>query len=54
MATKSKATDELRGKARMRAEIVEAKRGLHKIGAVSTADLEKTTLAMLGAMRSPR
>ena len=47
MARKSKARGELKGKARMRAEIVEAMRGLHKVGAVSDAELEKTTLRML-------
>ena len=54
MATKNKPTSELRGKARMRAEIVEATRGLHKIGVVSAADLEKTTLAMLGRDALPK
>lgn len=44
----------LKGKARMRSEIVEAMRGLHKIGAVSDADLEKTTLRMLGRGALPK
>jgi putative transcriptional regulator len=35
-------------KTRMRHEIVEATRGLHKIGAVSDVELAKTTLRMLG------
>ena len=38
----------------MRAEIVEAMRCLHKIGAVSAADLEKTTLRMLGREALPK
>ena len=36
----------------MRSEIVEAMRGLHKIGAVSDAELEKTTLRMLAPRRA--
>lgn len=54
MATKSKARGELKGKARLRSEIVEAMRGLHKIGAVNDADLEKTTLRMLGRAALPK
>ena len=45
MATKRKPKGELKGKARLRSEIVEAMRGLHKIGAVSDAELEKTSNA---------
>jgi putative transcriptional regulator len=45
---------ELRGKARIRAEIVEMSRALHKVGAVSDADLEKTTLRMLGRDALPK
>lgn len=52
MARKSKG--ELKGKARMRAEIVEAMRGLHKVGAISGAELEKTTLRMLGRDALPK
>ena len=37
-----------RGKSRLRSEIVEAMRDLHKVGAVSDGELEKTTLRMLG------
>lgn len=44
MAARNKAN----GKARMRAEIVEAMQGLHKIGAISDEELEATTLKMLG------
>jgi len=48
MARGRKAKGELKGKARLRSEIVEAMWGLNKIGAVSDADVEKTTLRMLG------
>jgi putative transcriptional regulator len=54
MTKKSKAKDELKGKARMRSEIVEAIRGLHKMGKVSDADLEKTTLRMLDRKALPK
>lgn len=54
MASKAKPKRELRGKARMRAEIVEISRGLHKIGAISDAELEKTTLRMLGREGLPK
>ena len=54
MATKSKVAGALRGKARMRAEIVEATRGLHRIGVVSDTDLKKTTLAMFGRDALPQ
>ncbi len=54
MATKTRAKDALTGKARMRSEIVEAMQGLHKIGAVSDAELEKTTLRMLGRDALPK
>ena len=54
MATRIKAKGVLRGKARMRAEIVEISRGLHKIGAISDAELEKTTLRMLGRDALPK
>jgi putative transcriptional regulator len=47
MTTKTKTKGELKGKARMRSEIVEAIRGLNKIGAVGDAELENTTLRML-------
>ena len=42
------ASSEPRGKARIRSEIVEMSRALHKVGAVSDAELRKTTLRMLG------
>lgn len=54
MAKQSKANGELRGKARLRAEIVEATRGLHKIGVVGDAELEKTTLKMLDRNALPK
>jgi putative transcriptional regulator len=54
MATRRKAKGKLRGKARMRAEIVEISRGLNKIGAISNAELEKTTLRMLGRDALPK
>jgi len=54
MAEKSKAKGELKGKARLRSEIVEAMRGLHKIGKVSDTELEKTTLRMLGRDALPK
>jgi putative transcriptional regulator len=54
MARKSRPKGELEGKARMRAEIVEAMRGLHKVGAIGGAELEKTTLRMLGRDALPR
>jgi putative transcriptional regulator len=54
MTKRSRARKHLPGKARMRSEIVEAMRGLHKIGAVSDEELEKTTLKMLGKDALPK
>jgi putative transcriptional regulator len=54
MAKKTKKKTVPRSKARMRAEIVEAMHGLHKIGAVSEAELTKTTLRMLGKDALPK
>ena len=48
MARRTRGKGELRGKARLRSEIVEAMRGLNKIGLVGDAELEKTTLRVLG------
>jgi putative transcriptional regulator len=48
MTRTSEAKAEPRGKARIRSEIVEMSRALHKVGAVSDAGLQKTTLRMLG------
>lgn len=47
MAKKNKKKTESRGKARMRAAIVEAIRGFQKTGAVEEAELAKITLRML-------
>jgi hypothetical protein len=41
MARKVKVSGELKSKARLRSEIVEAFHGLHKIGAVGDAELAK-------------
>lgn len=38
----------------MRAEIVEISQALHKVGAISAAELEKTTIAMLGRDALPK
>src|SRR5260370_17892569 len=54
MATRTRAKAALKGKAGLRAEIVEAMQGLHKIGAVSDAELAKTTLRMLGRDALPK
>ncbi len=54
MAARNKPKGELRGKARMRAESVEATQGLHKIGVVSDEELEITTLKMLGKDALPK
>ena len=48
MAKTLKANAKPRARARIRSEIVEAMRGLRKVGAVSDGELEKTTLRMLG------
>lgn len=45
---KSKATGELKGKARMRAELVEAAQGLGKIGLMDRETVDKITVRMLG------
>jgi putative transcriptional regulator len=54
MAKKTKTKAAPRGKARMRAEIVEAMAGLRKIGAVGEAELKKTTLRMVGRNALPK
>jgi putative transcriptional regulator len=48
MARTTEAKTKLRGKARIRTEIVDMSRALHKVGAVRDAGLRKTTLRMLG------
>jgi putative transcriptional regulator len=45
---------ELKGKARLRSEIVDMARALNKVGAVSDVELEKTTLTMLGRDALPK
>ena len=54
MKTKPENALEPRGSARLRSEIVEAMAGLHKIGVVSGAELEQTTLRMLGRSALPK
>jgi hypothetical protein len=54
MAKQNKTKSELRGKARVRSEIVEMAQSLHRIGAMSNGELEKTTIKMLGRMRCRR
>jgi putative transcriptional regulator len=54
MTAKGNAKGGLKGRSRMRSEIVEAMRGLHKIGAVNDAELDKTTLRMLGRDALPK
>jgi len=54
MARKSRAKGELRGKARLRAEIVEMTRGMHRAGLVDNAELEWTTIRMLGRDALPK
>lgn len=49
-----KKTGELKGKARLRAEIVESARELNRIGAYSDAELVKTTIRMLGRDALPK
>ena len=54
MKKKNRVVRELKGKARLRAEIVEISRTLHKLGAISSNELEKTTLKMLGRDALPK
>lgn len=54
MARRSSAKGDPRGKARIRAEIVEISRGLRKVGAIGDAELRKTTLRMLGRDALPK
>ncbi len=54
MARKDEAKRALKGKARPRSEIVAGVRGLHRIGAVDDAQLEKTTWPMLGRDALPK
>ena len=50
MSKTKKANGEVRGKSRIRAEIVDISRALHKVGAVTDDELTKTTLKMLGKL----
>lgn len=54
MARKNRASGALRGKARLRAEIVEISQGMHRAGLISDAELEQTTLRMLGRDSLPK
>jgi putative transcriptional regulator len=54
MAMRNEVTDEPRGRARLRAEIVEMTQVLHKVGAVTDEELEMTTLKMLGKDALPK
>jgi len=54
MTRKSKVKGGLRGKARLRSEIVEITRGMHRAGLVDDAELEWTTIRMLGRDALPK
>ena len=54
MASTREASGELDCKSRVRTEIVEMSRALHETGAVSDAELRKTTLRMLGQDALPK
>ena len=54
MTKSAKANSELKGRARLRAEIVEIVRDQHALGMVSDAELEQTTLRMLGRDALPK
>lgn len=54
MARLHKTEKRLTGKARLRSEIVEITRGMHRAGLVDDAELEKTTLRMLGRDALPK
>jgi putative transcriptional regulator len=51
---KTKKKGELRGKARLRSEIVEITEAMHRAGLVSDEELEQTTLRMLGRDALPK
>ncbi len=53
MVSNAKPNDKLRGKSRLRAEIVEMTQTLREIGVVSEEELARTTKAMLGQSRVP-
>src|SRR5262245_43700778 len=54
MATKTRAKAELKGKGRLRTEIVELTRAMHRAGLVDDAELEWTTIKMLGRDALPK
>lgn len=54
MARETRRKRELRGKARLRSEIVGMARALNRVGAVKRGELEKTTLRMLGKDALPK
>jgi putative transcriptional regulator len=54
MARKMKAKGELKGRARLRSEIVEMGRGLNRLGMMSDGELEQMTLRMLGRDALPK
>ena len=54
MAERHKTARKQTGKERMRAEIVEITQGMHRQGLVSDAELEQTTLRMLGRDALPK
>jgi putative transcriptional regulator len=54
VASRTRRKPRITAKTRMRAEIVEISRALHKVGAISATDLEKTTIAMLGRDALPK
>ena len=54
MTAGTKTTGALTGKAQLRMDIVEISRGLHKVGMIDDAELEQTTLRMLGKDALPK
>jgi putative transcriptional regulator len=54
VARKTKAKRELKGRARLRSEIVEMAQGLNRLGMMSDRELEQTTISMLGRDALPR
>jgi putative transcriptional regulator len=54
MTARTKKKSNLRGKARVRAEIVEMTQGMHRAGLVSDEELEQTTIRMLGRDALPK
>ena len=54
MARKRTSETKARGNTRLRAELVEGAKALHRLGAYSTDDLRKTTIRMLGHTALPK